>query len=324
MEPSRRKMPRTPSLDSIISTKRRRIAELAQGSPKLSFTTLAHHIDLEWMREAYRRTRKDGATGVDHQTAAEFEANLEDNLQALLDAAKSGRYQAPPVRRVYIPKADGRQRPIGIPTFADKVLQRAVLMLLEPIYEADFLDGSYGFRPGRSAHDALAALWKQTMDIRGGWVLEIDIEGYFDAIEPRELQRMLRQRIRDGVVLRLVGKWLKAGVLEEGRHHRPETGSPQGGVISPVLSNLYLHEVLDLWFEEIVKPHLRGRGALIRYADDGVLLFEREEDARRVLAVLHKRFEKYGLKLHSRARWSPSSSGASGIAIDRWESSARG
>lgn len=291
-------MPRTPSLDSIISTKRRWIAELAQITPKLSLTTLAHHMDLAWMREAYRCTRKDGATGVDDQTAAEFAENLEANLQALLDAAKSGRYQAPPVRRAYIPKADGRRRPIGIPTFADKVLQRAVVMLLEPIVEADFLDGSYGFRPGRSAHDALAALWKQTMDLRGGWVLEIDIEGYFDAIEPRELQRMLRQRIRDGVVLRLVGKWLKAGVLEEGRHLRPETGSPQGGVISPLLSNLYLHEVLDEWFEQVVQPRLRGRSAWIRYADDGLLVFEREEDARRVLAVLHKRFEKFGLKLH--------------------------
>ena len=255
-------------------------------------------MDLAWMQEAYRRTRKDGATGVDRQTAAEFAENLDDNLRALLEAAKSGRYQAPPVRRAYIPKADGRRRPIGIPTFADKVLQRAVAMLLEPIYETDFLDCSYGFRPERSAQDALAALWEQMMDIQGGWVLEFDIEGYFDAIKLRELMRMLRQRIRDGVVLRLIGKWLKAGVLEEGRHYRPETGSPQGGVVSPLFSNLYLHEVLDQWFEEIVKPRLYGKGALIRYADDGVLLFEREEDAHRVLAVLHKRFEKYGLKLH--------------------------
>ena len=291
-------MPRTPGLESSISTKRRRIAELARASPTLKLTTLAHHMDLAWMQEAYRRTRKDGATGVDHQTAAEFAENLDGNLRALLEAAESGRYRAPPVRRVYIPKTDRRRRPIEIPTFADKVLQRAVAMLLEPIYETDFLDCSYGFRPERSAQDALAALWEQTMDIQGGWVLEFDIEGYFDAIKPRELMRMLRQRIRDGVVLRLIGKWLKAGVLEEGRHYRPETGSPQGGVVSPLFSNLYLHEVLDQWFEEIVKPRLYGKGALIRYADDGVLLFEREEDAHRVLAVLHKRFEKYGLKLH--------------------------
>ena len=210
-------MPRTPGLESSISTKRRRIAELAQASPTLALTTLAHHMDLAWMQEAYRRTRKDGATGVDHQTAAEFAENLDGNLRALLEAAKSGRYQAPPVRRAYIPKADGRRRPIGIPSFADKVLQRAVVMLLEPIYETDFLDCSYGFRPERSAQDALAALWEQTMDIQGGWVLEFDIEGYFDAIKLQELRRMLRQRIRDGVVLRLIGKWLKAGVLEEGR-----------------------------------------------------------------------------------------------------------
>jgi group II intron reverse transcriptase/maturase len=271
---------------------------LARQVPKLAFTTLAHHMDIAWMQEAYRRTRKDGATGVDRQTAAEFAEDLEENLKALLDAAKNGRYQAPPVRRAYIPKADGRRRAIGIPTFADKVLQRAVAMLLEPIYETDFQDCSYGFRPGRSAHDALATFWQRAMDFRGGWVVEIDIEAFFDSIDPRELKRMLRQRIRDGVVLRLVGKWLKAGVLEEGRHYRPETGSPQGGVISPILSNLYLHKVLDLWFEETVKPRLHGAGELIRYADDAILLFERGEDAHRVLAVLHKRFGKYGLKLH--------------------------
>lgn len=291
-------MPGTLSLDSAISTKRRRIAELAQQTPKLELTTLAHHMDLAWMREAYRRTRKDGATGVDRQTAADFGAHLEENLQALLDAAKSGRYRAPPVRRAYIPKADGRVRPIGIPTFADKVLQRAVAMLLEPVYETDFRDVSYGFRPGRSAHDALAALWQQAMAYRGGWVVEIDIEGFFDAIDHGELRRMLRQRIRDGVVLRLVGKWLRAGVLEEGRHHRPKTGSPQGGVVSPLLANIYLHEILDEWFEEVVKPRLYGQGALIRYTDDAVLIFERKEDATRVLAVLHKRMGKYGLKLH--------------------------
>jgi RNA-directed DNA polymerase len=291
-------MPGTPSPDQLISTKRRRIAELAEQTPKLVLTTLAHHIDLAWMREAYRHTRKDGATGVDHQTAAEFAEDLEQNLQALLDAAKSGRYTAPPVRRVHIPKADGRTRPIGVPTFADKVLQRAVAMLLEPILEVDFLNASYGFRPGRSAHDALAALWKGAMDYRGGWVVEIDIESFFDAIDHGELQRMLRQRVRDGVVLRLIGKWLKAGVLEEGRYHRTSSGSPQGGVISPVLANLYLHFVLDEWFEQVVKPRLRGRAELIRYADDAALIFEVENDAKRVLTVLPKRFGKYGLRLH--------------------------
>jgi RNA-directed DNA polymerase len=291
-------MPGTPSPDQRISTTRRRIAELAEQTPKLALTTLAHHVDLAWMHESYRRTRKDAATGVDDQTAAEFAENLEENLQELLDAAKSGRYKAPPVRRVHIPKPDGRKRPIGVPTFADKVLQRAVAMLLEPIMEADFLDASYGFRPGRSAHDALGSLWQRAMDHGGGWVVEIDIEGFFDAIDHGELRKMLRRRIRDGVVLRLIGKWLKAGVLEEGRYHRPSSGSPQGGVVSPVLANLYLHVVLDEWFEDVVKPRLRGKGELVRYADDAILIFEREDDARRVLDVLPKRFGRYGLKLH--------------------------
>jgi len=297
MESPRSKMPRTQSLNQDISTKRRRIADLARRKPELVFTALAHHMDLAWMREAYRRTRKDGAAGVDRQTASQFAENLEENLQGLLDAAKSGSYRAPPVRRAYIPKADGSRRPIGIPTFADKVLQRAVVMLLEPIYEQDFLPCSFGFRPGRSAH-ALDALGHAAWDLRGGWAVEIDIEGFFDAIVPHELRKMLDQRMRDGVVSRLIGKWLKAGVLEGGRHERPELGTPQGGVLSPLLANIYLHEVLDQWFEEVVKPRLRGKGVLVRYADDAVLLFEHEEDARRVLAVLHKRFGKYGLKLH--------------------------
>jgi len=295
--PATGKVSRTPSLEDTI-TKCRRIAELARRAPTLAMTTLAHHVDLAWMMEAYRRTRKDGATGIDRQTAVEFAEKLEDNIRELLELAKSGRYQAPPVRRVYIPKANGKQRPIGIPTFADKVLQRAVAMVLEPIYEEDFLPCSFGFRPGRSAHGAVAALWQQAMDYQGGWVVELDIEGYFDSIDHGELRKMLSQRIRDGVVLRLIGKWLKAGVMEAGRFHRSELGSPQGGVISPLLANVYLHEVLDRWFENVVRPRLRGRGTLIRYADDAVLLFKCEEDARRVLSVLPQRFGKFGLKLH--------------------------
>jgi RNA-directed DNA polymerase len=298
MELSRRKMPGTPSLEPDISTKRRRIAELARTAPELAFTTLAHHMDLAWMHEAYRLTRKDGAVGVDGQDALAFAENLEDNLQTLLALALSGTYRAPPVRRVYIPKSQGKSRPIGIPTFADKVLQRGVTLLLEPIYEQDFLDCSYGFRPGRSAHGALDALRSSAMGFAGGWLVEIDIQGFFDTIGHYELRAMLRRRIRDGVVLRLIGKWLKAGVMEDGRQHHPEAGSPQGGVISPLLSNVYLHEVLDQWFEQTVRPRLQGRGVLVRYADDAVLLFEQEADARRVLDVLPKRFARYGLTLH--------------------------
>jgi group II intron reverse transcriptase/maturase len=282
-----------------VYTKQQRIAELAKQAPQMGFTSLAHHIDLGWLYEAYRRTRRDGATGVDGQTAANYAENLRDNLQSLLERAKSGAYRAPPVRRVHIPKGTGPEtRPIGIPTFEDKVLQRAVVMVLEAVYEQDFRNCSYGFRPGRSAHQALDALWQQTMARGGGWVVEVDIRKFFDTLDHAQLRELLRQRIRDGVLLRLIGKWLHAGVLDEGTLTYPEAGSPQGGVISPLLANVYLHYVLDVWFEREVQPRLKGRAFLIRYADDLVIGFTCEEDARRVLEVLPKRFGKYGLTLH--------------------------
>src|SRR3954471_10383775 len=290
MKPLEGTMPGTPSPDPI-STRQQRIATLARQSPQAAFTTLAHHIDIDWMFEAYRRTRKDGASGVDGQTATDYAADLEGNLRSLVDRAKAGRYEAPPVRRVHIPKGTGSEtRPIGIPTFEDKILQRAVAMVLESVYEQDFLDCSYGFRPGRSGHQALEALRQRLMEVRGGWVLEIDIRKFFDAMDHRHLHAILRQRVRDGVLLRPIGKWLNAGVLEDGGVTHPETGSPQGWVVSPVLANAYLHEVLDTWFEETVKPRLKGRAYLIRYADDAVLVFEQEGDARRVQEVLPKRF----------------------------------
>ena len=287
------------SKPDFVSTRQQRIAELAKQSPQMGFTSLAHHIDLRWLYEAYLRTRPDGAPGVDGQTIADYTANLGANLQALLDRAKSGTYRAPPVRRVHIPKGtSGDTRPIGIPTFEDKVLQRAVVMVLEAVYEQDFLDCSYGFRPGRSAHQALDALWQQTMGMGGGWVLEVDIRKFFDTLDHAHLRELLRHRIRDGVLLRLIGKWLNAGVLEDGSLTFPEAGTPQGGVVSPLLANVYLHYVLDVWFEREVKPRLKGRAFLIRYADDFVMGFTCEEDARRVLDVLPKRFGKYGLTLH--------------------------
>jgi group II intron reverse transcriptase/maturase len=289
----------TPNPESV-STKLERIAKLAQQMPGTALRTLSHHIDIEWLKEAHRRTRKDGAAGVDEQSAEEYAVNLEGNLQTLLGRAKSGdHYRAPPVRRVHIPKGDGRKtRPIGIPTFEDKVLQRSVAMVLEAVYEQDFLDCSFGFRPGRSAHDALKTLRDGMMEMAGGWVLEADIEAFFDSVDRSQLQQILRQRVQDGVLLRLVGKWLNAGVMEEGQLHYPDAGTPQGGVISPLLANIFLHEVLDLWFEREVKPRLRGQAFLVRYADDFVIVFSEEEDARRVLDVLPKRFGKYNLRLH--------------------------
>ena len=262
-------------------------------------TTLAHHIDLAWMYEAYRQTRKSGAVGVDKVTAEEYAADLEINLKSLLDRFKSGTYFAPPVRRVEIPKGDGRQtRPIGVPTFEDKVLQRAVAMVLEAVYEQDFCDCSYGFRPGRSAHDAIEALWKGLMEMRGGWVVDLDIAKFFDSLDHRKLRGILDTRVRDGVIRKAIDKWLKAGVMAEGILERPASGTPQGGVISPILANIYLHEVLDSWFENRVKPRLRGRALLVRYADDAVLVFSDREEAERVLKALEDRCASYGLTLH--------------------------
>ena len=261
-------MPEASDFD-LVSTRRQRIAQLAKQSPQMGFTSLNHHLDLAWLREAYRRTRKDGAVGVDGQTAADYEQHLEANLQWLLERAKSGTYRAPPVRRVHIPKdTGGDTRPVGIPTFEDKVLQRAVVMVLEAIYEQDFYACSYGFRPGRSAHQALDSLWKQTMQVGGGWILEVDVRKFFDTLDHAHLRTLLQRRVRDGVLLRLIGKWLNAGVLEDGTLSYPESGSPQGGVISPLLANVYLHYVLDEWFAQEVEPRLKGRAFLIRYADD--------------------------------------------------------
>ncbi|MEE8292175.1 MAG: group II intron reverse transcriptase/maturase [Candidatus Tectomicrobia bacterium] len=287
------------SSPTTVSTSLQRIATLAREAPERVLTTLAHHIDVPFLTEAYRRTRKDGAVGADGQTAQAYAEDLETNLESLLHRFKSGTYYAPPVRRVYIPKEDGRSsRPLGIPSFEDKVLQRAVAMVLEAVYEQDFLDCSYGFRPKRGQHQALNVLWHQTMQMGGGWVISIDIKSYFDTIDHRQLRGTLDQRVRDGVIRRTIDKWLKAGVLENGCVTHPDTGVPQGSGVAPLLSNLVLHEVLDTWFEDVVKPRLEGGAVLVRFADDAIILCARERDAQRVMAVLPKRFEKYGLTLH--------------------------
>ena len=292
-------MTKTPSFE-YVSTQQQRIAQLAKRAPEMAFTSLNHYLDLEWLRVAFYRTRKDGAPGVDGQTWHDYEENLEENLRALLDRAKSGTYRAPPVRRVHIPKGSSANetRPSGIPTLEDKVLQRAVAMILEAVYEQDFYECSYGFRPGRSAHEALEAIWRKGMRPGLQVILEVDIRKFFDTLDHGHLRELLRQRLRDGVLLRLIGKWLKAGILEGGQLSFPNEGTPQGGVISPLLANVYLHYVLDQWFHETVLRHLRGRAFLVRYADDFIIGFTQEDDAQRVMAVIGKRFAKYGLTIH--------------------------
>lgn len=290
-------MTEPPSLEAI-SPGLQRVAQQARDYPESAFMTLAHHIDEPFLKKAYDLTRKDGAPGIDGETSAAYAVNLESNLKDLLNRAKSGTYRAPPVRRAYIPKGNGEMRPLGIPTFEDKVLQRAVKEVLEAVYEQDFKDCSWGFRPGRDAHGALSVLWKEVMGLGGCWLLEVDIRKFFDTVDHDHLSKILDQRIRDGVVRRLIGKWLNAGVLEGLELSHPQAGTPQGGVISPLLANIYLHEVLDTWFERDVKPRMGGHVFLIRYADDFVIGFEKEADARHIMEVLPKRFAKYGLTLH--------------------------
>lgn len=282
-----------------VYTKQQRIAHLAHVHPQLSFTSLAYHIDMEWLKEAYRRTEKNKASGIDDISVRKYGDNLETNLASLLERFKSGSYVAPPVRRAFIPKNEHEKRPIGIPTAEDKILQRAVVMLLSPIYEHVFLNCSYGFREGRGPHNALQSLWETIMSMNTCWLIEVDIRKYFDSIDHGMLREFVNKRVNDGVVRRVIGKWLKAGVMEEGMVHYNEEGTPQGGVISPLLSNVYLHEVLDRWFYEEIKPRIGGKAELIRYADDFVIAVDSEQSARRIEEVLYKRFSKYGLTIHT-------------------------
>jgi len=293
-------MPGTQELWETMYTKQRRIAAAAEKHAGKSLVSLAHHIDVQWMYCAYELTRRDGAAGIDGVTATEYENGLEEKLRKLVDLLKSGDYYAPPVKRVYIPKAgnSNEKRPIGIPTYEDKILQRAIVMLLEPILEREFYDFSYGFRPRKSAHQALGRLWKESMDMNGCYIIDMDISKYFDTIDHKLLREMLSRRVSDGVINRVIGKWLNAGVMDGGQRLYPEKGTPQGGVISPMLSNLFLHEVLDDWFVKTVKPRMKGKASMVRYADDAVILCELKEDAERIYKVLGQRFEKYGLKIH--------------------------
>ena len=281
-----------------VSTSQARIAEIAKRTKQKQIFSLNHFINMEWLKEAWRRTRKDAAVGVDNQTALEYSDSLEDNLKGLLGRLKSGSYNAPKVKRHYIPKADGSQRPIGIPTIEDKVAQRAITMILEEVYEQEFYDYSYGFRPGRSCHQALERLRNEMMDNKAYFILDIDIQKCFDSFDHSRLREFLDRRVKDGVIRRLIDKWLKAEILDRGCSIKPISGTMQGGVLSPLLANVFLHYVIDEWFDKDVKPRLKGHGFLVRYCDDMVLGFQCEEDARRVYDVLPKRLARFGLKMH--------------------------
>ncbi len=281
-----------------VLTKQKRIAELANRYKGKPLTSLNHYLDEEWIRYAFELTRKDGAVGIDGQTAAEYESNLQVNLKSLLDRIKSGQYKAQPARRVYIPKADGSKRPLGIPTFEDKVAQRAVVLLLEPIYEQDFKDCSFGFRPGKLAHQALEQLQTNIRQGNCKWVIDVDLRRFFDTIDKGKLRTLIAKRVGDGVVRKMINKWLKAGILEDGQLTRSSFGTPQGGVCSPLLANVYLHYALDEWFYDEVLPRLKKRASLIRFCDDFVIAFESYEDCKRVQRVLGLRMARYGLTLH--------------------------
>ena len=281
-----------------VSTKLHQLTEQARRHPERVFTTLHHLIDVEFLQEAFLRLRKDAAAGVDNMTSAEYEEGLVQRLTELHLRVHTNRYRAQPVRRVWIEKEDGKRRPLGIPALEDKILQRAVQMVLQPIYETEFYDHSYGFRPKRSAHQALSQLRQSCFDCEVSSIYDADVSHYFDDIDHQQLNRFLDKRVKDGVIRRLINKWLKSGVLDGERLYYPPSGSPQGGVISPLLSNVYLHYVLDEWFVREVQPRLHGRAFLVRFADDFVIGCELASDADRLALVIPKRFAKYGLQIH--------------------------
>ena len=276
-----------------------RVAERAKRDPDTQFTSLAHLITVDALREAWRSLKKKRSSGVDGVTAQEYEENLEENLRDLHRRLVSMKYRAQPVKRVYVPKEGGKWRPIGIPATEDKIVQAAVRRVLEAIYEQDFFDFSYGFRPGRSAHQALEVLDNAIFRGKVSYVLDADIGTFFDSLDRKVLMELLRRRIKDRSILRLIAKMLHAGVLEDGVRKHPETGSPQGAVISPLLANVYLHYVLDEWVERVVRSRLRGEMYLVRYADDFVFCFQYREDAEQVREVLGKRLAEYGLALNA-------------------------
>jgi RNA-directed DNA polymerase len=275
-----------------------RVNDAARRSRQIRFTALLHHVDVEALERAFRRLRRKAAPGMDGMTVEAYEGKLTENLRELCDRVHGGTYKPLPVRRTYIPKADGGRRPLGILALEDKIVQGAVAEVLSAIYEADFRDCSYGFRPGRSAHQALRTIHDAIISERVNWVFEADIRKFYDSIDHGWLMRMVEHRIADPRILRLIGQWLAVGVLEDGVYAETVEGTPQGPGISPLLANIFLHYALDLWVEQWARRTATGPMRLVRYADDFLLTFERRTDADRMAAALAERLAKFGLRLH--------------------------
>jgi group II intron reverse transcriptase/maturase len=276
-----------------------RVRQAARREKKQRFTALLHHVyDIERLRTAYLALERDAAAGVDGETWRHYGEGLENNLQSLSERLKRGAYRAKPVRRVFIPKADGRQRPLGVPALEDKIVQRAVVEVLNAVYEEDFLGFSYGFRPGRSPHQALDALTVGITTKKVNWVLDADIRSFFDTLRHEWLVKFVEHRVADQRIVRLIQKWLAAGVLEDGQRTQREVGTVQGGSISPLLANLYLHYVFDLWAQRWREKQARGDVVVVRFADDFVVGFQHRHEAERFLLELRERFARFGLELH--------------------------
>jgi RNA-directed DNA polymerase len=280
-----------------VSTQLQKIAAKAKQDPKACFTSLAHVLTPDFLRETWRQLNRKGASGVDGETIEAFELHREERIEALVGRLKAGQYHAPPVRRVEIPKGHGKTRPLGIPTVEDRLLQRAVARILSTIYEEDFLAGSFGYRTGRNPHMALKALRDHVVTGKVSYIYETDIQGYFTNINHQWLRTMIALRIADPVITGLIGKWVNAGVMEHGVVARPAAGTPQGGPISPCLANVYLHYVIDLWFEKRVKKALQGEAYLTRFVDDFVVAFQYKQDAEDFDHMLRERMQGFGLRL---------------------------